>query len=185
MIIEQIGERELAISHIIRSIYMVLMIPLFGFSTATSTLVSNIIGQGRINEVILLVKRVALLCLVCTAILMPLNILFPEEIISIYSNDMTLVKDAIPVLYVITGAMLLFSIAFISFAAVTGTGKTLITLAIEITAICIYLSGAYFLGVHFELPLYLVWCSEFIYFGIMGSLSILYLKYGNWKTSSI
>ena len=47
MIIEKLGEKELAISHIIRSIYMVLMIPLFGFSSATNTLVSNLIGQKR------------------------------------------------------------------------------------------------------------------------------------------
>lgn len=185
MIIEQIGERELAISHIIRSIYMVLMIPLFGFSTATSTLVSNLIGQGKADDVIVLVKRVAALCLTCTAILMPLNILFPDNIIRIYTSDELLITDSIPVLYVITAAMLLFSIAFISFSAVTGTGKTLRTLAIEISSISIYLTGAYILGVHLDLPLYLVWCSEFIYFGIMGSLSILYLKFGSWKTTSI
>lgn len=185
MIIEQIGERELAISHIIRSIYMVLMIPLFGFSTATSTLVSNIIGEGKADEVIQLIKKVALLCLACTAILMPLNILFPSHIISIYTDDISLINDAIPVLYIITGAMLLFSVAFISFSAVTGTGKTQKTLAIEITSICVYLSGAYVLGVYLELPLYLVWCSEFVYFAFMGGLSIAYLKYGNWKNSTI
>jgi Na+-driven multidrug efflux pump len=185
MIIEQIGERELAISHIIRSIYMVLMIPLFGFSSATSTLVSNIIGEGRANEVLRLVKMVSLMCLAFTIALMPLNFLFPEYIISIYTNDLSLIKEAIPVLYVITGAMILFSIAYISFSAVTGTGKTQKTLIIEITSISLYLTGAYLLGVKFDLPLYLVWCSEFIYFGFMGSLSILYLRYGNWKTATI
>jgi putative MATE family efflux protein len=185
MIIEQIGERELAISHIIRSIYMVLMIPLFGFSTATSTLVSNLIGEGRSYDVLKLVKKVSIMCLGFTVTLMPLSFLFPERIISIYTNDLNLINDSIPVLFVITGAMLLFSIAYITFSAVTGTGKTQKTLAIEITSIAIYLSGAYLLGVHLDLPLYLVWCSEFIYFGFMGSLSILYLKFGNWKSATI
>ena len=58
IIIEKLGERELAISHIIRSIYMVLMIPLFGFSSATNTLVSNLIGQGRSGQVLMLIKKV-------------------------------------------------------------------------------------------------------------------------------
>lgn len=45
LFVEQMGQRQLAISNIIRSFYIVLMIPIWGFSSAANTLVSNAIGQ--------------------------------------------------------------------------------------------------------------------------------------------
>lgn len=185
MIIEQIGEKELAVSHIARSIYMVLMIPLFGFSSATSTLVSNVLGQGNQHLVLKLVERVVKLSLGCTLLFMPILFFFPTAVLSIYTDNSELINASYPVLNVICGSMLLFSIAYIVFSAVTGTGKTLISMSIEFTSIFIYLIGAYFIGVYFELPLSIVWCSEFIYFGLMGGISILYLKFGNWKNSMV
>jgi len=185
MIIEQIGERELAISHIIRSIYMVLMIPLFGFSSATSTLVSNVIGEGNSNEVIQLVKKVVSLSLGCTLLFFPIIVIFPSEIINIYTDNLSLISDSVQILYIVSAAMLFFSIAYIAFSAVTGTGRTTNSLAIEFSSIFIYLIVAYLVGVHFKLSLPWVWCSEFIYFSLMGGLSILYLKFGNWRNTNI
>ena len=164
---------------------MVLMIPLFGFSSATSTLVSNVLGQGNQHLVLKLVERVVKLSLACTLLFMPVLFFFPTAVLSIYTDSSELINAAYPVLNVICGSMLLFSIAYIVFSAVTGTGKTLISMSIEFTSIFIYLIGAYLIGVHFELPLSIVWCSEFIYFGLMGGISILYLKFGNWKNSLV
>lgn len=185
MIIEQIGEKELAVSHIARSIYMVLMIPLFGFSSATSTLVSNIIGSGKQQLVLRLVKRVVILSLGCTLLFMPALLFFPSAVLAVYTNNIELINASYPVLNVISGSMLFFSVAYIVFSAVTGTGKTIISMGIEFTSIFIYLIGAYLIGVHFNMPLAIVWCSEFIYFTLMGGISILYLKFGNWKNSIV
>lgn len=185
MIIEQIGEEELAISHIVRSIYMVLMIPLFGFSSATSTLVSNLIGKGKKEEVLSLVKKVVYLSLACTALFLPLILFFPREVTLIYTDNLNLLDASKSVLYVVSASMLFFSAAYITFSAVTGTGKTLYSLAIEFVSIFIYLIGAYFIGVYFKQDLWLVWCSEFIYFTVMGSLAVLYLKFGNWRNANI
>ena len=185
MIIEQIGEEELAVSHIVRSIYMVLMIPLFGFSSATSTLVSNLIGKGKKEEVLSLVKKVVYLSLACTALFLPLILFFPREVTLIYTDNLNLLDASKSVLYVVSASMLFFSAAYITFSAVTGTGKTLYSLAIEFVSIFIYLIGAYFIGVYFKQDLWLVWCSEFIYFTVMGSLAVLYLKFGNWRNANI
>jgi putative MATE family efflux protein len=185
MIIEQIGEQELAISHIIRSIYMVVMIPLFGFSSAASTLVSNLMGEKRVNEVTLLIRRIVALSVSTTAIFMPFLLLFPRQIISVYTTNLTLITGSMDLLPIICGAMLFFSIAFIVFSSVTGTGKTLVTLGIEFTSISIYLTTAYLCAIKYNQPLTIVWSTEFIYFGIMGLLAILYLKWGKWKNSTI
>ena len=185
MIIEQTGEANLAISHIVRSIYMVVMIPLFGFSSAASTPVSNVMGEKRVADVPLLIKRIVLLSILATAIFLPFLLLFPSEVSSIYTSDNSLILGAVEVIPAICGAMLFFSIAFIVFSSVTGTGKTLVTLSIEFVSISIYLYCAYLFALEFDFSLVGVWCSEFIYFTLMGLLSILYLKFGNWKNSVI
>ncbi len=185
MIIEQVGEFELAISHIIRSIYMVLMIPLFGFSSATSTLVSNLIGQNNAELVGQLIKKITLLCLLACAVFIPFNFIFPEFFISIYTSDQAMINSAIPVLHIISLAMLFFSIAYISFSGVIGTGKTNITLIVEISSISVYLISGYYLAIVKQSSLSQIWCSEFVYFSVMGGISLLYLKFGNWKSAKV
>jgi putative MATE family efflux protein len=185
IIIEKIGERELAISHIIRSIYMVLMIPLFGFSSATNTLVSNLIGQGNNNLVLTLVKRVTFLSLACTSIALIFNIFLPTQIIRFYTSDASLIQETIQTLHVISGTMFSFAIAFIFFNAVSGTGNTKMALLIELITISIYLVATYYIAIVLQSSLPIVWCSEFIYFSLLGILSFGYLKWGNWGAVKI
>ena len=150
MIIEQIGELELAASHIVRSIYMVLMIPLFGFSSATSTLVSNLMGSGKVKEVLSLVKKVLILSLSFTAAFIPITLSFPTQLARIYTAETNLILAVKPVLYVISFSMLFFCTAMILYSAVTGTGKTLHSLAVESFSILIYLISAYLVGIYFQ-----------------------------------
>ncbi|MGB0888356.1 MAG: MATE family efflux transporter [Vicingaceae bacterium] len=181
MIIEKIGEQELATSHIIRSIYMVLMIPLFGFSSATNTLVSNLIGQGNNAFVLPLIKKVVYMSLLSTSLVLVFNLIFPTEMIGLYTDDVDLIIAAIPTLNVISGTMFFFAIAQILFSGVSGTGNTKTALLIEFINISIYLVAAYYIVFALEASLPIVWCSEFIYFGLLGVMSFVYLKWGNWS----
>ncbi len=185
MIIEKMGETELAISHIVRSIYMVLMIPLFGFSNATNTIVSNLIGEGKSNEVLTVIKKIMWMSLSFTFVLSCISFFIPEFLVSFYTNNHGLVTQTTSTLQVINFTMFFFSISFILFSGVTGTGNTRTSLLIEATNIVIYLSAAYYIAITIKSSLPLVWCSEFIYFGFLGLFSLLYLKYGNWKKKKI
>src|SRR5690606_38781111 len=108
MIIEKMGEEELAISHIVRSIYMVLMIPLFGFSNATNTLVSNLIGEGRSNEILAMIKKIIWMSLGFTFILSFISFFIPEYLTSFYTNDVGLIRRTVETLHVINFTMFFF-----------------------------------------------------------------------------
>lgn len=185
MIIEKLGEKELAISHIIRSIYMVLMIPLFGFSSATNTLVSNLIGQGNSEKVLPLIKKIVVLSLLSTTLVLIFNLFFPKEMIGFYTNDSSLINGALSTLNVVSGTMFFFAVAFILFNGVSGTGNTGKSLLIETITITIYLIITYYIAIVLKSSLPIVWCSEFIYFGLLGLLSFAYLKWGNWEKVDI
>ena len=185
IIIEKLGEKELAISHIIRSIYMVLMIPLFGFSSATNTLVSNLIGQGKSDHVLNLIKKITILSFLSTSVVLLFNLIFPKEMIGFYTKDAQLILETIPTLNIISFTMFFFAVAFILFNGVSGTGNTRTSLLIEFITISIYLSATYYIAIVLKSSLPIVWCSEFIYFGLLGLLSFAYLKWGNWKKATI
>jgi Na+-driven multidrug efflux pump len=164
---------------------MVLMIPLFGFSSATNTLVSNLIGQGNNQLVLTLIKRVTLLSLAGTSIALLFNIFLPTQIIGFYTADSALIQETINTLNVISGTMFSFAIAFIFFNGVTGTGNTKTALLIELITISIYLVATYYIAIVLHSSLPLVWCSEFIYFSLLGIMSFIYLKWGNWGALKI
>jgi len=185
MILEKLGESELAVSHIIRSLYMVLIIPLMGFNVATNTLVSNLIGAGKADYIGDLLKKVILLCLLFTTVLLGLVWIAPEQIILLYTTDVSLVPLAISTLKIISMTIYFFCVASLLFNGVIGTGNTIVTLLMEFINIVIYLTTTYYMTVILELQLELVWCSEFIYFSVLGIMAFWYLKKGNWRKAVV
>jgi putative MATE family efflux protein len=185
LLIEKLGERALAVSNIIRSFYVILMVPMWGFASATSTLVSNLIGQGRREEVISLVHKIARLSGLGVLLIVSLGVLFPGFALKIYTADPELVHASLPALYVVNVAALLLSVGFIFFSSVSGTGKTQITFLIEITVISVYLVVTYILTDILRAQVHIVWMAEYAYSILIGTLSYLYLRKGNWKSATI
>jgi len=105
--------------------------------------------------------------------------------ISFYTKDLNLINDTIPTLHVISFTMFIFAVAFILFNGVSGTGNTRTSLLIETVTISIYLMATYYIAIVLQASLPIVWCSELIYFGLLGSMSFIYLKWGNWKKVDI
>lgn len=185
MIIEHLGHHALAVSNICRSIYMLLMIPIWGLCSACNTLVSNTIGQGSFDNVIPLIKKISTISFLFTFLIVLLNIIAPGYIISIYTDDASLIADSVKVLYVISIALIFFSVAMVMFMGVSGTGNTKMSFAFEIFTITIYIVVAYIFAIIFRMSVQYVWLAEGIYFLILGILSFIFLRSGKWKYAKI
>jgi putative MATE family efflux protein len=185
LFIEKMGELPLAVSNIVRSFYVILMIPMWGFSSATSTLVSNLIGQGRQKEVMSLVTKIAKLSGLCVLLVAIAGAIFPDAALKIYTNDPEMIRASLPALYVVNFSVVFLAIGFMFFSAVSGTGKTQISFLIEFTVIVFYLVAAYILADILRQEVYIVWMCEFFYAFLLGLLSYIYLRTGRWKFSSI
>ncbi|MHC1777184.1 MAG: MATE family efflux transporter [Lentimicrobium sp.] len=185
MIIEKIGERSLAISNIIRSAYIVLMIPVFAFGSTASSLVGNAIGQGKPDQVIPIIKKVSLLNFMLVGSAVLISALIPSLLISVYTSDAELVRQTVPSFYVVMSALLLFSFSSILFNGVSGTANTATALTIEVITILVYLVIAWFLAVYLKLSIELVWTSEYVYFLLLGLLSYFYLRSGKWRKKKV
>lgn len=184
-IVEHMGSDELAVSHIIRSIYSVMMIPMWGFSHATNTLVSNLIGQKQPELVRKAVWRIMSLTMLASLPFIPINLLWPEQIIQLFTTNATLVEMSVPTLWMITATLFVLGVGYIQFSGVSGTGNTRTALLMEIGSILVYLLFAWYIATQTNVPVSTVWSAEFVYFGAMGLSSFLYLRYGRWHTAQV
>jgi len=185
LFVEKMGEHPLAISNIIRSIYVVMLIPIWGFTSASNTMVSFVIGRERTHEVIPVVFKILKLCMLGVLALVAINLTMPEKILSIYTNNQQLIQDALPGFYVVSIAAIFLTIGFIFFSGVSGTGMTKISFSIETVVIFFYVIYTYIM-VNIKNPqIEWVWTVEILYGFIIGVLSYIYLKYGKWQDKRI
>lgn len=185
LLVEKMGERELAISNIIRSIYILIMVPVWAFASAANTLISQALGEGEPQKVLLVLLRTIKLSFLAVLILVGISISIPEMVISIYTDEPGLILETKPVLYVIFGAALLFPIGITLFQGVSGTGNTFHAMLIEIIVLVCYLGGVYILIEIFHFSIAGVWVSEYFYAGFLAIGSWLYLKFVDWKKSNV
>jgi putative MATE family efflux protein len=94
MFIERMGARSLGVSTIIKNVYLIMMLPVWGFSSAANTLVSNAMGRERYAEVPFIVRRVVTISLSLIILLASVNIFFPEIILGIYTNKPDVIQQA-------------------------------------------------------------------------------------------
>ncbi|MDA3779224.1 MAG: MATE family efflux transporter [Bacteroidales bacterium] len=181
LFVEKMGEHPLAISNIIRSIYVVMLIPIMGFSSATNTLVSFVMGSGQKQQVFPIILKILKMCVTGVFFLVLINLIFPEEVISIYTNNPILIKNSVPALYVISGTSFFIAIGFILFSGVSGTGNTKTSFIIEVIVMIVYVFITYLFANVFKYSIAGVWSVEFIYGGLIALFSIIYLKSGRWK----
>lgn len=183
LFVEKLGETALAVSNIVRSIFVVLMVPIWGFATATNTLVSYLIGLKRQEEVMPLIYKIIALCFAGVLGVVGIILIFKESVFRIYTHDSHLIEMGIPVLYVISGAATLFSASFILFNSVSGTGKTRSSLFIEVIVLTIYLAYTYSLITFWHANVTAAWTAELLYSTLLGLFSYLYMKSNRWKTN--
>ena len=184
ILVEKMGEEAIGISSIARSVYMILFIPVFGFLATSNTLTSRIIGAGHADEVMATLFKIIFNCILCCIPLILVCVFFPTAVMSIYTDDMALASAAIPSIFVICGAIIFQALGAVSFEAVSGTGKTNAALWLEFGILLLYIAYIWMLTnitTHVEW----VWTCEYIYGGLLAIVSILYIKFANWKKLKI
>ncbi|MDR2680716.1 MAG: MATE family efflux transporter [Tannerella sp.] len=183
--IERQGQHTLAIANIIRSIYIVMFIPLNALSATSNTLVSNIIGEGKTGEVMPLIRRISQLSFLIMSVCVLLLCLFPKTVLSVYTNDVSLINESVPSIYVISVALIISSIASVFFNSVSGTGNTKSALILEIGVLILYTIYVYLSGMYMKLPVHICFGAEILYFAGIFIGSAAYLRFADWQKKKI
>ena len=163
ILIEHHGARDLAVSNTMRNMFGFFGCFTWAFAATANTMVSNVIGQNKQELVMPLIKKImywsvgfaSLVCLI-------LN-LYPHAFLSVYGQGEDFIQSGIPVLRVVSCALVLMSISVVWMNAVTGSGNSSMNLATEFIAIIFYCIYVYTTMEKMQLPITWGWGSEWIY----------------------
>ncbi|MFI5188560.1 MAG: MATE family efflux transporter, partial [Chitinophagales bacterium] len=185
ILVEHHGQEALAISNVMRNIFGLIGCVTWSFAATTAAMVSNIIGQGKHEKVHSLILKIISISTGAAFILCVIINLFPETLLSAFGQNESFIQHAVPVVRVLTLAVVLMSFSTIWLNAVTGTGNSRITLLIEVITIILYCIYVYLILEKFFLSITFGWMSEWLYWISLFSFSFLYMRSGKWKTKVI
>jgi putative MATE family efflux protein len=185
ILIEHHGSRDLAISNTMRNIFGFFGCFTWAFAATTSTMVSNVIGQGLQERVVELILKIMKLSLVFSLTVAAIVNIFPHIFLSVYGQGEDFIQATIPVLRVVSSALVLMSVSTIWLNAVTGTGSSNINLLIEANTILLYCIYVYIVLEKLQLPITIGWMSEWVYWIATFIPSYWYIKSNKWKKRKI
>lgn len=185
MALERLGQRQLAVANIVRSVYVVLLIPVQALSTTANTLVSNLIGAGGSSGVVTLLHKISRMSFLIMVVCVGLCVAFPGSILSVYTNEEALLLESVSALYVVCGAMLIASLANVYFNGISGTGNTQAALVLEVFVQVFYALYIIVVGMVIQAPVDVCFTTEVIYYVLMLGSSLIYLKKAKWQNKKI
>lgn len=185
ILVEHHGQTALAISNIMRNIFGLVGCVTWAMAATSSSMVSNIIGQGKKEQVLPLIWKIIKISTGLSLIIALLINLFPSTLLAAYGQDEIFIKEAVPVVRIVTAAMILMSFSVVYMNAVTGTGNSRITFLIELITIVLYCIYVYVVLEKYFLPITYGWMSEWLYWLCIFSFSWWYMRSGKWKNKII
>lgn len=183
--IEHMGPRDLAATNIVRAVSSLIFMFINAFASTSSSLVSNLIGAGRANEVMPLCRRMIRLCFCFVIPLCILTALLPYWTLRIYTDDPSLINYAIPSLWVMLTTNIPCVAAFVYQFSLSGTGNTRTTLLIVLGTSVIYTTYSILMVYGFRADVAVCWTADHVYYCCILAASYLYMRYGNWRARRI
>ncbi len=185
ILVEHHGQTALAVSNVMRNIFGLVGCFTWAFAATSSTMVSNVIGQGKKELVQSLIFRIVRISTGFAIIMAVLINLFPDVLLTVFGQDQAFITTAIPVVRVVTLAMVMMSFSVVWLNAVTGTGNSRVTFLIELLTIILYCLYVYIVLEKYNLSITWGWMSEWLYWMSIFSLSYWYIRSERWKDKVI
>lgn len=174
--IEHLGETELAISNITRSVSTLFFVIVSSFAATTGSLVSNAIGSGQGRALFLICGKVLRLGYAIGLPLVGIALLCDRWIIGLYTDNAALIQQA-TVPFVVMLLNYVFAMpGSVYLNAVTGTGKTKVAFIFQVTTIMVYLAYLYWLSCCVHAPLAVYLTAEYVFVIMQAIQSFIYLK---------
>lgn len=185
LFVEHLGERSLAITNVIRSLSGFPFMIMMAFASTCGSLVSNLIGAGKHDYVHVTIWQHIRLAYVFVLSFVLVYALFPQFIISIFTDIPEIIVDGVPSLWVLCTIYLISVPANIYFQSVSGTGNTQKAFLLEMVTLVIYVAYSYFIIVYLKLDVAYCWTNEHVYALFILLFSYYYMRNGNWRDTKI
>lgn len=179
--IEQIGKFELTVSQNIRAIYFLAFVPIWGFAGTTKTYISQYLGKGDLDSLKIIQRRIQLMTVISLFIFFHGAIFYPKQLIGFINPAEQYIDKSAEIMRFIVGSIMMYGLFSVYFQTINGSGNTMVSFTIEAICVAVYTLTGYLLIKVFQVDIFWIWSVEYVYFGCMGLLSILYLRFFDWK----
>ena len=185
LFVEHLGERALAVTNIIRNVSGIPFMITLAFATTCGSLVSNLIGAGETQCVQGTIRQHIRIAYAFVIPLLLFFTLFPQLILSIYTDIPALREASVASLWVLCTGYLIMVPANVYFQSVSGTGNTRTALVMELCVLVVYV--AYITGIilYFRADVAFCWTSEHLYATLTLIFCRWYILKGNWQQKKI
>ena len=183
--IEHLGTAELAISNILKNSAGFPWVLVVSFGVASSTITSNLIGENRSKEVLKANQNIIRLNTFCLSVVLLIFAVFYPFILRIYTNDYSLINEAVlPYMTALICFLPLFS-GWIWFQAVSATGHTKYSMFIEFISMIFYLLFVWGIIYELKMPLYICMFADGLYNLIILIFSYHFMHSLKWMGKKV
>lgn len=183
--VEHLGERSLAITNIVRNISALPFMMVGAFATTSSSLISNLIGGGKQDQVLPLCWKIIKMSYLFVLPLALLFLFFPEVVLRIYTDNPELIASSVASLRVMTTSYLFSVPGFILFQSVSGTGNTRAAMLMEFATLIVYVAYMVYIVIYLKADVAVCWTTEHVYAAVILTFTYFYMKKGSWKYKKI
>lgn len=178
-----LGIKEQAASQGIFTTLFMSFLPCFGFGIAIQTLVGNSIGAGKKKLAMVYGFETAKIATYYTFCLGLVFIIFPQHILSIITNDHTIIEVAKNGLRIAGFAQIFYATGVVLSNGLQSAGNTLFVMIAEgSTNLFLLVPLAYFLGKYLGFGFTGAWVALPIYIITYSTTIYIKFRYGKWKS---
>jgi putative MATE family efflux protein len=162
------------------------LLPAWGVSNASSTLVGQNLGAGKAERAEKAVWKTGIVNMSLMAIISLIIVLWPEPFIRFFIKDTAVIASGIPALQIISAGFICYALGMVMLGAINGAGDTITPTKIYLIAYWVVeIPLAWLLAVPFKLHQNGVYYSILISETFMTFLSWLIFKKGKWKQKKV
>jgi len=183
--IEHLGEQELAVANILRSLSSFPFVVINAMAAAAGSITSNLIGQNDCDGVMPACFKVIRLGAVIVLPMLVLMAVFVHPLLLIYTDNSGLIAAAhLPYMVMLSSFIPLLP-GWVMFNAVSGTGNTRYAMAIELLAMVGYVLHVCIIILYLKLPLSICWTADWVYNLLVLLLAWHYMLSQEWRDRRI
>lgn len=181
--VEHIGENELAISNILRSVSALPFMIINALLGTANAITGNLYGAGCIRQIKAAAFKMIVLGYLGGIIATSLLIISPFWVMRIYTDDTELIQLAISAYY--SSMTTYFSLVpgFVFLGIIFGIGRTQAAMNLELLALAVYTFVVWFIVVFLKVDIAVCWLTEHAYNITLSLANYVYLQKNNWFKS--
>jgi Na+-driven multidrug efflux pump len=153
---------------------MFFCIPIWALSSTTNTLISNINGQKRGNEILKFTTKIVKISLALMLVCGLVFYVFDYALFQLFTDDVSLINDASKLLPIVLICFVLFPISTIYFNAIVAIEDGKASVFIEVINVGVYLLYLFIASKYYNAGLFMLWCSELFYWFLLGLCCFFY-----------